>query len=145
VLLRLAALHLEGDRKLGSIRSNCGSCSCTNPGAGPGPNGAFSIRPCDPALLLPRRPKSRHAWYIGCVLAVASAALSSCGTTPSDESCRQFESQSTSAQKAVVTKLAEAHGTADPSPAYVDETLASAAAYCFLHSSSAMVSGIYSG
>ena len=83
-------------------------------------------------------------WHLGATLVAMALALSACGSVSSDESCGQFRSQSTSAQKATVTKLVEAHGEANPSPAEVDTAWASAEGYCFLHGSSDMISGIYS-
>lgn len=79
------------------------------------------------------------------VLVVGAVAVSACGPAPSDESCGKFGSQGASAQQAVVTKMVEAHGTADPSPAAIDTAWLSAKAYCLFHGSNNMISGIYSG
>jgi hypothetical protein len=82
--------------------------------------------------------------YIAVALLAGSLIVSACGSTPADESCGTFESQGSSSQQAVVAKLVETHGTTDPSPAEIDTAWVSAKAYCLLHGSNDMISGIYS-
>lgn len=78
-------------------------------------------------------------------IVIISVAVSGCGPASSNESCGQFSSQGTSAQKALVTKLMEAHGTPDPSPAAVDVAWLSAQGFCFTHATHEMLSGMYQG